>query len=227
MTAWLRVRLFLDRGVALILLALSAPVILVGMVLVRRHDGGPGLIAVPRVGRNGQPIRMWKLRSMRSEADGGMANGVTLTSAGDRRITPIGARLRTYHIDELPQLFNVVRGDMCLLGPRPEAPAFVDLADPGWRTVLAVPPGIAGPTQLIVGAWETERITADPIGQVYVHEVLPVKLALDAWYLRRASVALDALVMVALVGKLLHGTGSQRLEARVRREVPAMAAVRP
>lgn len=217
----------LDRVVAVVALVPLSPVLAVLALLVRRHDGGPALIAVPRTGRHGRPIRMWKLRSMRSLSPDGLAGGMPLTTEHDDRITPIGRRLRAYHLDEIPQLYNVVRGDMCLLGPRPEAPEFVDPSDPRWRSVLRSPPGIAGPTQLIVNDWERERITAAPDGAVYVEEVLPVKLAIDEWYVRRSSPRLDALVVVTLVRRFLPGSGSYTLRKRVRREVPEVSRVRP
>jgi lipopolysaccharide/colanic/teichoic acid biosynthesis glycosyltransferase len=225
MSAWLRARLVLDRVIAGVLLVCASPVIAVAAILVRRHDGGPSLIAVSRMGRNGIPIRMWKLRSMRAEASDGTATGVALTTAGDQRITPIGARLRARHLDELPQLYNVVRGEMCLFGPRPEAPDFVDLDGPLWQVVLSVPPGIAGPTQLMVGDWEREHITNDPSGTAYVNDVLPVKLAIDAWYVRRASLGLDVQVLTALLRRLGPGTMPGTLCQRVRAEVPEVHQV--
>lgn len=225
MSQWLRVRLAIDRAVAALLLICLAPVMGMCAWLVRRYDGGPAMIAVPRVGRHGRLIRMWKLRSMRAESPDGMATGVALTAAQDSRITPIGRKLRACYLDELPQLYNVLRGEMSLLGPRPEAPEFVDLADPGWRAVLAVPPGIAGPTQLIVDDWERERITADPGGEAYVREVLPVKLAIDAWYISRSTPRLDVQVAVTLLRRFLPGARSDALERRVRSEVPEAARV--
>lgn len=225
MSRWLRLRLAADRAVAALLLILLAPVIGACAWLVHRHDGGPAIIAVPRVGRYGRPIRMWKLRSMRAESPDGMALGVALTAASDSRITPIGRKLRARYLDELPQLYNVVRGEMCLLGPRPEAPDFVDVTDPGWRAVLAVPPGIAGPTQLIVDDWERELITSDRGGTAYVREVLPVKLAIDGWYVGRSTPQLDALIVATLLRRFLPGSPSNTLERRVRAEVPEAARV--
>lgn len=220
MSNWFRVRLVLDRALAAVLLVLFLPVIAVCVVLVRRHDGGPGLIAVPRLGRRGRIIKMWKLRSMRVDSPDGMASGLALTGEHDPRITPIGIKIRAYYLDELPQLYNVIRGEMCLLGPRPEAPEFVDLDDPLWQEVLAAPPGIAGPTQLIINDWERHRITEDPSGEAYLHEVLPVKLAIDGWYVRRSSPRLDALVAVTLARRLLPGTESYTLKKRVHAAVP-------
>ena len=219
MSRYLRVRLVLDRLLAAVGLVALSPVIGVLGWLVHRHDGGPAFITVERVGRHGRPMRMWKLRSMRAESADGRATGVSLTSAGDDRITPIGAKLRAGHLDELPQLFNVVRGEMTLLGPRPEAPEYVDATDDDWRAVLAAPPGIAGPTQLVVGDWEREIITASPDGSAYERDVVPVKAAIDRWYVENASAAVDALVAVGLAQHLLGRMPAPLLE-RVHRCVP-------
>ena len=226
MSRWLSIRVVLDRLVALPLLLLAGPVIVVLSVAIRWRDAGPSLITVPRVGRGGAPIRMWKLRSMRADAPDGLAAGLPLTAAHDHRITAIGRFMRAWHLDELPQLWNVVRGEMCLLGTRPEAPEFVDLTDRRWQAVLAGPPGIAGPTQLIVNKWERALISEPPDGTAYVSVVLPVKLAIDEWYVHQASVRLDALVVLALLRRLLPGHGQSRtLSETVRREVPEALVV--
>jgi lipopolysaccharide/colanic/teichoic acid biosynthesis glycosyltransferase len=217
---WLRYRSTLDRIVAGVALVVTSPVIGILVAAVRRHDGGPGLIVVPRVGRGGATFGMWKIRSMRAESDDGRARGMGLTRGDDDRVTPIGRRLRALHLDELPQLLNVVRGEMLLLGPRPEAPQFVDLDDPEWQAVLRSPPGIAGPTQLVVGDWEREVITTAVDELDYVRVVVPVKLAIDRWYVESASPMLDALV-VATLGRRLSGRDEAgRLRERVRNSVP-------
>jgi lipopolysaccharide/colanic/teichoic acid biosynthesis glycosyltransferase len=194
-------------------------------MLVRRHDGGPPLITVPRVGTDGTTFGMWKLRSMRIDGTDGLAAGAALTSSDDDRITPVGARMRSLHLDELPQLYNVVRGEMCLLGPRPEAPVFVDAHDPAWKDVLQVPPGIAGPTQLVVGDWERSEIDRDEHGVAYTDVVVPVKLAIDSWYLHHSSPTLDLLVLRSLVQHVLSSHEHAPLLRRVGAEVPE--ALRP
>lgn len=218
MSSYLRLRIAFDRLAAAVLLAMAAPLIGVVGWLIHRHDGGPALIAVDRVGRGGRTIRMWKLRSMRPDTADGRATGVNLTSGDDDRITPIGRRIRSAHLDELPQLLNVVRGEMALLGPRPEAPEFVDTTDPAWQAVLEAPPGIAGPTQLAVGDWERDVITAAPDGSAYEHDVVPVKVAIDRWYVERATPMLDVAVVVGLLQHLLGATPEPLLR-RVRAEV--------
>ena len=220
MSTWLSFRLIVDRILGAILAVLTAPLVGVLAVLVRRHDGDSPLITVPRVGVNGQTFGMWKIRSMRVDTADGHASGLALTSTNDQRITPIGARMRSLHLDELPQLYNVALGQMCLLGPRPEAPQFVDLENPVWRQVLTVPPGIAGPTQLIVGDWERSEIDKDNNGDAYQRVVVPVKLAIDRWYLMNASPRLDLLVLTSLIRHVLPGGESKRLKEVVAASVP-------
>lgn len=207
-------RAVLDRVIAAVGAVASAPVVAVVAFLVRRQDGGPGLIKVDRVGRHGTVFGMWKIRSMRIMSDDGLAGGVALTTVQDDRITPVGRWIRALHLDELPQLYNVLAGDMALLGPRPEAPDWVE-DGPAWREVLTVRPGIAGPTQLIVAEWERESIGAADDGSAYVSEVLPVKLAIDAWYVRSASPGLDLLVVSSLVERVALRRRARRLEREI------------
>ena len=220
MSRWLRCRVLADRAIAGVLLFIASPLVAIAGWLVRREDGGPAFIQVPRVGVGGHTFGMWKLRSMRAEQNGGTAKGPTLTQSADPRITRVGAHLRKFHIDEVPQLVNVCAGQMSLIGPRPESPDYVELADPHWKAVLGAPPGILGPTQIIVGDWELDAISdqADP-GR-YVNEVLPVKLAIDTWYLGAASPLLDALTLVSLIIHLIPGRRARWLTARVARDVP-------
>ena len=223
-TLWLRRRVVIDRLLAAIAAVLTAPLVAVLALVIRREDGGPPLIRVPRTGRGGKSFGMWKLRSMRATAADGLAAGSNLTNgADDDRITAIGRRLRSYHLDELPQLWNVAAGEMSLLGPRPETPEFVNLREDRWREVLSVPPGIAGPTQLIVSDWEREVISASPDSGGYRNAVLPSKLAIDRWYLEAASPATDLLVAVTLLRRFLPGTEAWTLRHRVFADVAAAA----
>jgi lipopolysaccharide/colanic/teichoic acid biosynthesis glycosyltransferase len=201
------------------------PVVAVLAVLVKRHDGGPAFVRVERVGRDFKPFMMLKLRSMRADLPDGRAAGTALTAQNDERITPIGRRLRSYHLDEIPQLVNVARGEMLLLGPRPEAPEYVDNNDLRWKRLLQVPPGIAGPTQLVVSDWERHLIAADPDGPAYRDVVLPAKLAIDQWYVESMSFTRDLGVAMALLKRLLCGDEATRMRQRVAREVPGAARV--
>lgn len=139
-----------DRVVALVLLVPGLPLIGLLVALVRLTSRGPGIYRQQRVGREGRVFTMYKLRSMRIDAEAG--TGPVWAEAGkDSRVTPLGNALRRLHLDELPQLFNVLRGEMSLVGPRPERPEFVAvLAEqiPGYLTRISVLPGITGLAQI-------------------------------------------------------------------------------
>ena len=225
---WLSFRIaVIDRVIAVGLSVLLAPVVAVLGVLVRR-DGDPAapLLRLTRMGRGRAPIRVWKLRTMRSAHADGRADGPGLTRAGaDDRITPIGRRLRHLRLDELPQLWNVVAGSMGLLGPRPEALEYVAPDDRRWDDVLAVAPGIAGPTQLLVHDWEAAAMGGDDFAEVYRDVILPVKLAIDRWYVRNASPVIDFLVLGSLVQRFALGRPPGRLRGRIEADVPEVALV--
>jgi lipopolysaccharide/colanic/teichoic acid biosynthesis glycosyltransferase len=175
-----------DFATALLFLLLAAPFLVLIALAVRLQDGGPVLFRQERIGRHGSPFQLWKFRSMRMNND-----GAAITSGGDQRITPFGKVLRRYKFDELPQLWNVVRGDMSFIGPRPEVPCFVDSADPVWQAVHSVRPGITDLATLVYR--DEERILAgfaDP-ERGYREAVLPAKLALNLQYLERRSTARD------------------------------------
>lgn len=211
-TAWVVRRWTPDAAVAALLLVAVLPLVVLLAIVVRATSAGPALVRVPRIGRGGAPFGMWKLRSMHRRP------GPSLSSTGDPRITRVGRLLRRTHLDELPQLLNVVRGEMALVGPRPEAPEYVDPADPRWTTVLAARPGIIGPTQLLVHQFEA-RFLAVAGEDGYRSHLLPMKLAVDGWYVGRATPALDAAVALGTVQGLVLRRPASICE-RVRREVP-------
>jgi lipopolysaccharide/colanic/teichoic acid biosynthesis glycosyltransferase len=139
-----------------------------------------------RMGRNGRAFDLVKLRSMKRVASGGK-----ITARNDSRITTVGKMLRKYKIDELPQLWNVFRGDMSFIGPRPEVPEYVDLSDERWQKVLLVKPGI---TDLASLAFRNEEDLLGDQGDVasfYRDWLLPRKLDLSAHYIRTRSFFTD------------------------------------
>jgi lipopolysaccharide/colanic/teichoic acid biosynthesis glycosyltransferase len=216
--SWLARRVAADRWVAAVSGVLLAPVTAVLAVLIRIVDHRPGLIGLPRIGQDGHPFTMWKLRTMR-DAPGGAAS---FTVADDDRVTPLGDWLRRYRLDELPQLWNVARGDMALVGPRPEAPAYVDLDDPRWEATLAVRPGIAGPTQVVIHGWEATISSPER----YVAEVVPRKLEIDGWYAQHASPSIDLAVVRSVLRTVISPTATTAVHRRLRRELAGtMAAI--
>jgi lipopolysaccharide/colanic/teichoic acid biosynthesis glycosyltransferase len=215
----------IDRLVALVLLPVLGPVIAYLAWRVRRDDGPPSLIGLDRVGAGGASFRMWKLRTMRVAAAGGTAGGAAITSSDDQRITALGHRLRRHRLDELPQVVNVLRGDMGLLGPRPETPSLVDADDPRWDAVLAIRPGVTGPTQLVVEQWEAATLAEGGHEDRYRTDVLPVKLAVDRWYVERCTPWIDLLVGWSMVQRFVLGRSETAVERLVRKQVPETAVI--
>jgi lipopolysaccharide/colanic/teichoic acid biosynthesis glycosyltransferase len=178
-------RLF-DVACAAAGLLLLAPAFVWIALAIVLDDGPPVLFSQMRVGRKGRLFRIWKFRTM-----GAGSQGSAITASGDGRITRAGATLRRYKLDELPQLFNVVSGDMSLVGPRPEAPEYVELDAPMWQAVLDVQPGITDLASLLYR--DEEKIlgaSGDP-NTFYRDHVLPAKLLLNGAYLRSRSLPRD------------------------------------
>lgn len=167
-------------------LVLLMPVFAGLAIAILWDDGPPVFFRQTRVGRNGQPFRIWKFRTMSVGSEGNV-----ITAAGDSRVTRAGAALRKCKLDELPQLFNVLKGDMSLVGPRPEVPEYVQFEAPMWKSVLRVRPGITDVASLVYR--DEERIlgaSGDP-NALYRESVLPAKLLLSLAYLRCRSFRQD------------------------------------
>lgn len=175
-----------DRIAAAAGLLLLAPVLMALAVAIWIEDGHPVLFRQTRMGRGNRPFALIKFRSMRKGS-----TGLKLTAASDPRITRAGRLLRRFKLDELPQLWNVLRGDMALVGPRPEVPEYIDAADPVWRAVLARRPGITDLASLVYRNEEDILAAADDPERHYREAVLPRKLALNLSYSRSTSLARD------------------------------------
>lgn len=180
-------------------LALASPVLLAAAGLVAATSPGPVLFRQQRVGLGGRPFTLLKLRTMRVAAEGSQ-----LTAAGDSRVTPVGRWLRRFKLDEIPQLWNVVRGDMSLVGPRPEVPRYVDLADPLWRQVLSVRPGLTDPVTLRLRDEEALLAGAEDPERFYRERLLPWKLRGYRDYLERRTWVSDLGVIGASVLAVLR-----------------------
>lgn len=177
----------LDLVMSVPAIVVASPVIAVAAVAVKLDTRGPVLYRGWRVGRNGRPFQIVKLRSMVAGAE---SAGSAVTSAGDPRVTRVGRFLRRTKADELPQLWNVIRGDMSLVGPRPEHPDYVRLYTPEQRRVLNVRPGITSTTSLKFH--DEERMLAEHGGpSVYAESILPRKLAMDLEYVDDHSIGGD------------------------------------
>ena len=181
------------------ILVVMSPLLLIVCALVKLTSSGPVFYRQERVGEGGRPFNIVKFRSMVVDAD---RRGPGLTSAGDPRVTRCGAVLRRLKIDELPQLWNVLKGDMSLVGPRPELPVYVANYDPQQRVVLTVRPGITDCAS-IAFRWEEDLLAqrSNP-EQFYKEDVLPRKLALNLEYVANMSLKYDFLLMVRTVRSL-------------------------
>ena len=178
-----------DVAAALTGLVLLAPLFVVVAVWIRLDSPGPVFFRQERVGRGGVPFRIHKFRTMRVAAE---SPGPALTIGADPRITRAGAFLRRTKIDELPQLIDVLRGDMSIVGPRPEVPDFVAAYPPELRAkVLRVRPGITDPASLQFRDESTLLARAADPEREYRDVVLPAKLRLAADYVDQASLAGD------------------------------------
>ena len=172
-------------------LLVTGPLILLLALLVRVTSPGSSFFRQRRAGRGGCPFDLVKLRTMTTGAQ-----GAAVTSQGDRRVTPLGRLLRRTKLDELPQLWNVLRGDMALVGPRPEVPAFVDAADPLWQEVLAVRPGLTDAVTLRLRDEEALLASAgDDPETFYRSHLLPWKLRGAVAYERQRTVWSDLVVL--------------------------------
>ncbi|MCW5854372.1 MAG: sugar transferase [Anaerolineae bacterium] len=194
------VKRLMDVVGAMVGLVLFAPVMVIIAVLIKLDTPGPALYSAVRVGRHGQPFRMFKFRTMLVHAD---RLGPGLTRHADPRVTRLGRCLRRTRLDELPQFVNILRGEMSLIGPRPEAPEFVDLADPLWQRVLSVPPGMSGLAQ-VAYADEARLLTGPNVGHDYRAHILPGKLALDLTYVETQSVLLDLRLLFRTLSSLMR-----------------------
>lgn len=181
-----------------LLAILGLPLLAVATVL-RLKQGRGVVFRQQRVGRYGQPFEILKFRTMRPQQPGDPA---ITAGESDVRVTAIGAVLRRFRIDEWPQLWNVVKGEMSMVGPRPEVPEFVDMSDSTWPLILQVRPGITGPDALafkdegdILGA------AADPKA-CYRQDILPQKMAIQARYAQERSLGGDVKVLFRTLGAL-------------------------
>jgi FlaA1/EpsC-like NDP-sugar epimerase/lipopolysaccharide/colanic/teichoic acid biosynthesis glycosyltransferase len=195
-----------DIAIALAALTLLLPILPLLALWVRLDTPGPVIYAAKRIGCGGRPFTMYKFRTMVADAARG---GPPLTTGDDPRITRAGRFLRRTHLDELPQLLNVLRGEMSLVGPRPEAPEYVDAADPIWQQVLAVRPGICGPSQLVFATVEREALRSHATAAAdYTRDILPAKLAIDLQYAQSASLAGDLVVIARTTLHVLAEAGA-------------------
>lgn len=190
-----------DVVVAAMGLLVSAPLLLVIAATVRLSSPGPALFRQIRVGLGGAEFEILKFRSMRTGA-----SGISVTAGDDPRITRVGRWLRSTKLDELPQLINVLRGDMSLVGPRPEVPRYVALWPKEVRTrVLSVRPGITDPASIAFRREEEVLAAAIEPERAYIEEVMPQKLALYMDYVGSRSFLGDLRILLGTARATVGG----------------------
>ncbi len=202
MRPWqLAIKRLIDVGLGAAATLILLPVgIVIALAIAVDSSGGP-IYGARRVGRHGREFTMWKFRTMARGAD---RAGPGVTGAWDWRVTRVGAVLRRTKLDELPQLFNVLVGDMSLVGPRPESPKYVARWTEAERGVLGVRPGVTGPTQ-VAYVDEEERLVGDP-DEVYERELMHAKLAMDLAYVRNISLRGDLVLVWRTIAGILSST---------------------
>ena len=190
-----------DVVVSLLALVLLSPLLGVLAIAVLLDTGRPVLFRQTRVGMYGHPFRLLKFRTMVVDAE---RLGANVSPTDDPRVTRTGRFLRRWYLDELPQLVNVIKGDMSLVGPRPETPEFVALFTPEERRVLTVRAGIAGPSTLAFMDEAELLAEADDAEQLYEQQILHDRVRADLSYLDQRSMAYDVRLLLAQVTAIVR-----------------------
>lgn len=183
---------FFDVIISLLALIVLSPIFPVIAVLIKFDSRGPVFYKSLRVGRRGKEFYLYKFRTMKVGAD---KMGSSITYNTDPRITRIGKSLRKTKIDECPQFLNVLKGEISLVGPRPETPAYVKLYNEEQRKVLTIKPGITGLAQIKFPD-EEALLTEGDFYNEYVNKILPQKLKLDLEYMKKCSLLLDFKILL-------------------------------
>ncbi|WP_303112549.1 sugar transferase [Leyella stercorea] len=184
-----------DRIMAFVGLVVLSPILFVVWILIRiKMPDGPAVFTQKRVGKGGRLFTMYKFRSMSAHH-----SGSTVSVAGESRITPLGAKLRRYKLDELPELWNVFIGDMSFVGPRPDVPGYADKLEGDDRRVLQLRPGITGPASLKYRDEEV-LLAAQANPQEFNDKVIyPDKVRINLYYLDHYSFVVDIKMIIATV----------------------------
>ena len=181
----------LDVGIAVTGLVFLSPLLLFVALLIKLTSWGPVFYKATRIGKAGRPFVLYKFRSMSVDAD---KQGPTITTKDDARITSLGRLLRRTKIDELPQLINVFKGELSLVGPRPEDPKYLQYYTEDQLNVLSIKPGITSPASVAYRHEEQLISDADWENQ-YIEEILPAKLSLELDYKERKSLKMDLWIL--------------------------------
>jgi len=184
---------------SLVVIILFSPLLIILAIWIAVDSRGGVFYKQIRIGKNGKPFNLLKFRSMRPDAD----KSGQLTIGDDNRITKVGRFIRNYKLDELPQLFNILKGEMSVVGPRPEVPKYVDLYSDKQKKVLSALPGLTDYASLkyldeqkVLGAAENPEKT-------YIEEVMPAKLQLNLKYIEERSFLVDIQLIFKTIAKII------------------------
>ncbi|ACN99399.1 sugar transferase [Sulfurihydrogenibium azorense Az-Fu1] len=195
------IKRIIDFLLALIGIILLIPFFIIIAILIKKEDGGSIFFKQVRVGQYGKPFRIYKFRTMVENA-GKM--GSQVTKGDDPRITKIGKFLRKYKLDELPQLINVLKGDMSLVGPRPEVPKYVEVYKEDYNEILKVKPGITDYATLEYVDEEEILKGANDVEKVYLEKVLPEKIKYYKKYINDISFLTDLKLILKTLKKIIR-----------------------
>ena len=216
-------RRLLDVVLAGILLILTSPVILAAALLIFVVSPGSVLFRPTRVGLHGRTFTMFKLRTMRLSHE---PSESVITAKHDPRLVPMARLMRRFKLDELPQLVNILKGDMAIVGPRARHPKIVGCyRTPAQRETLEVLPGLTSPGSIYALTHGENILDSDDPETVYLERVLPTKLALDVVYVREASLPYDLRIIIRTVGVILNLWGTRPDPLEMERARPFIEAV--
>ena len=192
-----------DKLASLFGLLFLSPVLLVVAILIKVKMPGPVLFCQKRVGQYGKLFTVYKFRSMTVKAEASVASrdsdATSIASTEQNRITPLGEKLRRYKLDELPELWNVLKGDMSFVGPRPDVPGYADQLQGEERDILKLKPGITGPASLKYRNEEELLASVDNPAQYNDEVIFPDKVKLNLYYLKHYSCIKDIQMIICTV----------------------------
>ena len=203
-----------DKLASLFGLLFLSPILLVVAILIKVKMPGPVLFCQKRVGQYGKLFTVYKFRSMTVKAEASVASresdATSIASTEQNRITPLGEKLRRYKLDELPELWNVLKGDMSFVGPRPDVPGYADQLQGKERDILKLKPGITGPASLKYRNEEELLASVENPAQYNDEVIFPDKVRLNLYYLKNYSFIKDIQMIVCTVlGKKMDYAGEK------------------
>ena len=190
----------IDPFVAFFGLIVLSPLFIVIALLIKLQDGGPIFYRAVRIGLQGKLFELIKFRTMVVDAE---RIGAGITNAGDKRITPFGKRLRQFKLDEIPQLINIVKGELKFVGPRPEDPRYTSLYTEEQKKILYVYPGITSPASLYYKN-EASQLTGKNWEEKYIKKIMPEKIAIDLKYFKSNTILSDCIIIFKTIISIFH-----------------------